>query len=192
MFEYMMPALWMRSYPDTLISLTLDACMRVQMAFGRVTKIPWGISESGFAAKDDGGHYQYHAFGLPSIALKTDANAGPVVSPYSTFLTLGVDSAPALGNLRRMAAAGWVGAYGYYESADYSVPASIPVLVREWMAHHQGMSLLAVLNLLHDNVVQRWFHASPLVQSAELLLHEMPVRRAALKAMLAEFPTTGV
>jgi cyclic beta-1,2-glucan synthetase len=194
MFEYMMPALWMRSYPDTLISRTLNGCLRVQMAFGRQAGIPWGISESGFAAQDDGGHYQYHAFGVPSVALKVDAKAGPVVSPYSTFLTLGVDPLPALNNLRRMAAAGWVGAFGFYESADYSTEQGSsqggPQLVREWMAHHQGMSLLAVLNLLHDNVVQKWFHANPIVQSAELLLHEMPVRNAVLKATLKEFPTS--
>jgi hypothetical protein len=193
MFEYMMPSLWMRSYPDTLISRTLNGCLRVQMAFGRQAGIPWGISESGFAAQDDGGHYQYHAFGVPAVALKADAKAGPVVSPYSTFLTLGVDPLPALNNLRRMAAAGWVGAFGFYESADYSDErgrsSDGPKVVREWMAHHQGMSLLAVLNLLHDNVVQKWFHANPIVQSAELLLHEMPVRTAVLKATLKEFPT---
>jgi hypothetical protein len=181
----------MRSYPDTLISRTLNACLRVQMAFGRAARIPWGISESGFAAQDDGGHYQYHAFGVPSVALKVDAKAGPVVSPYSTFLTLGVDPLPALNNLRRMASSGWVGAFGFYESADYSSGQAEPQVVREWMAHHQGMSLLAVLNLLHDNVIQKWFHANPLVQSAELLLHEMPVRTAVLKATLKEFPPSA-
>ena len=88
----------------------------------------------------------------------------------------------SLGNLRKMASAGWVGAFGFYEAADYSTESGKPVLVREWMAHHQGMSLLAILNLLHDNVVQRWFHTNPEVQATELLLHEMPVSESVLRA----------
>jgi hypothetical protein len=187
MFEYLMPALWMRSYPDTLIARTLTACVQVQRAFARSLNIPWGISESGFASKDDTGHYQYRAFGIPQTALKFDANAGPTVSPYSTFLALSVDSPEAIGNLRRMADAGWVGAFGFYEAVDYANPPGRPVIVREWMAHHLGMSLLAILNLLEGNVVQRWFHANPLVQSTELLLNELPARNAILEAMANEF-----
>jgi hypothetical protein len=180
-----MPALWMRSYPDTLISRTLAACVQVQRAFARSLNIPWGISESGAARRDDAGHYDYKAYGVPKIALWIDATAGPVVSPYSTFLALGVDSLSALRNLRHMESSGWVGAYGFYEAADYTAPGKA-VLVREWMAHHQGMSLLAILNLLRDNVVQRWFHANPVVQSTELLLHEMPVNKGILRASLKE------
>jgi hypothetical protein len=186
MFEYLMPGLWMRSYPDTLISRTLVACVGVQRAFARTLNIPWGISESGASRKDHAGHYHYQAYGVPQIALWIEAAAGPVVSPYSTFLALGVDSVAALRNLGRMASAGWVGDFGFYEAADYSTSSGGPVLVREWMAHHQGMSLLAILNLLHNNVVQRWFHANPEVQATELLLHEMPVGKSVLKARLKE------
>jgi cyclic beta-1,2-glucan synthetase len=186
MFEYLMPSLWMRSYPDTLIAHTLTACVQVQRAFVRPLKIPWGISESGFSRKDDAGHYQYRAFGIPQVALKFDATAGPAVSPYSTFLALGVDSFEALSNLHRMADAGWVGAYGFYEAVDYACSPRKAVLVREWMAHHQGMSLLAILNLLHGNIVQRWFHANPLVRSTELLLNEMPLSKAVLRAKAQE------
>jgi len=186
MFEYLMPSLWMRSHPDTLISRTLSACVPVQRAFAHSLNIPWGISESGTSRKDNAGHYNYRAYGVPQIALWIEASAGPVVSPYSTFLALGVDSTAAIRNLRRMAAAGWVGDYGFYEAADYSQSAGSAILVREWMAHHQGMSLLAILNLLHDNAVQRWFHANPLVQATELLLHEMPVSKTVLRARLQE------
>ena len=182
MFEYLMPALWMRSFPDTLIARTLTSCVQVQQAFARAHNIPWGISESGFALKDEAGHYQYQAFGIPQTALKFDATAGPTVSPYSTFLALVVDPHEALRNLHWMADARWVGAYGFYEAADYSGSPGSAVLVREWMAHHQGMSLLAILNLLHGNIVQQWFHANPLVRSAELLLNELPARKADLKA----------
>jgi cyclic beta-1,2-glucan synthetase len=186
MFEYLMPALWMRSYPDTLISRTLAACVQVQRAFAHSLNIPWGISESGASRKDHLGHYHYQAFGVPQIALWIEATAGPVVSPYSSFLALASDSVSALRNLHRMASAGWVGDFGFYEAADYSTASGKPVLVREWMAHHQGMSLLAILNLLHDNVVQRWFHDNPEVQATELLLHEMPVSESVLRARLKE------
>jgi cyclic beta-1,2-glucan glucanotransferase len=182
MFEYLMPSLWMRSYPDTLVSRTLSGVVAIQRAFGKEHGIPWGISESGWAGIDDHGHYHYQAFGIPGIALKWDAVAGPVVSPYSTCLALGIDSVESMRNLKRMAKMGWSGAYGFYEAADYQESLKTPKLVREWMAHHQGMSLLAVLNLLYDNIVQDWFHANAHLEATQLLLHEKPMHKAALKA----------
>jgi len=189
MFEYLMPALWMRSYPDTLVTRTLDNVVAIQRAYAREHgNIPWGISECGYAEKDDQGHYHYLAFGMPSIALKWDAIAGPVISPYSTFLALMIDEVEALKNLKRMASMGWVGAYGFYEAGDYQKSLKKPALVREWMAHHQGMSLLAVLNLLHDNIAQEWFHANANLKATELLLHEKPIRESLL---LAEYKESG-
>ncbi len=185
MFEYLMPALWMRSYPGTLIARTQDAAVHVQRVFARRRRIPWGISESGAAHRNEAGHYHYYAYGVPRVALWFEASAGPVISPYSTFLALTVDAREAFKNLHRMDKAGWTGAYGFYEAADYT-QSRRPVLVREWMAHHLGMSLLAVTNLLRENAVQRWFHNHPQIQAAELLLHEMPVSKAVLKARRSE------
>ncbi len=183
MFEYLMPALWMRAYPDTLVTRTLDSVVHIQRAFASEHGgIPWGVSECGYAQKDDAGHYHYLAFGMPSIALKWDAIAGPVISPYSTFLALTIDQAAAMRNLERMAKLGWIGAYGFYEAADYQESTHEPRLVREWMAHHQGMSLLAVLNLTHENITQDWFHANANLKATELLLHEKPIRQAVLMA----------
>jgi cyclic beta-1,2-glucan synthetase len=187
MFEYLMPSLWMRSYPHTLIARNLAAALDVQRAFARSVGIPWGISESGNAHRNDRGDYGYHAYGIPHISLFYEATAGPVVSPYSTFLALGVDSVEAVSNLRQMSSIGWLGAYGFYEASDYTTESHNGELVREWMAHHLGMSLLAVANTLCDDVVQQWFHANPLVQSAELLLHESPTSPADLKAMMKDF-----
>jgi hypothetical protein len=187
MFEYLMPSLWMRSYPLTLIAKNLAAAVEVQRAYARSHGIPWGISESGGARRNDSGDYDYYAWGIPHLALFYEAKAGPVVSPYSTFLALGVDSIEALSNLRSMASSGWVGAFGYYEAADYTTESHNGELVREWMAHHQGMSLLAVVNTICDDIVQQWFHANPLVQSAELVLHESPTTMADLKAMMQDF-----
>jgi len=188
MFEYLMPALWMRNYPDTLIARTIESVIATQRE--HVRNMPWGISESGFARMDPQGRYGYQAWGIPKLALKYGAEDGPVVSPYSTFLTLPFARREALINLRRMASLGWIGDYGFYEAADYT-GGTTPSLVRSWMAHHQGMSLLALTNLLRGNVFQRWFHANPRVRAAELLLHERPLAKETLKA-LAKQPISAV
>ncbi|HEX3662302.1 MAG TPA: glucoamylase family protein [Acidobacteriaceae bacterium] len=180
MFEYLMPALWMRSYPDTLLSRSIHSAVAIQRAYAKEHNIPWGISESGYAAKTDQGHYHYQAYGIPQIALKWDATAGPVVSPYSTFLALNVEPTASIQNLRRMAAEGWTGAYGFYEAVDFT--GQQPEVVREWMAHHQGMCILGLLNLLEDNAMQRWFYENPQMRSVELLLHEKPMRETAAKS----------
>jgi cyclic beta-1,2-glucan synthetase len=182
MFEYLMPALWMPSYRGTLAARNEAAAVHAQRAFAKSLKIPWGISESGRAQKNDMGHYGYYAFGIPKLAISQDANAGPVISPYSTFLALGIDPQHSLRNLRRMQASGWVGAYGFYEAADYSESLRSPELVRQWMAHHLGMSLLAITNLLYDDIFPHWFHSTPIIHGVELLLHEKPISIAALKA----------
>ena len=186
MFEYLMPSLWMRSYSGTLISRTQDACVAVQQAFGRELGILWGVSESACSRKNDRGHYHYYAFGLPCLSNWPEATAGPVISPYSTFLALTIDPQRALENLRKMDAAGWVGIYGFFESADYSVSSHAPALAREWMAHHQGMSLLAITNLLRHNVFQQWFHTHPLIQATEMLLEEIPENKAILRSRIKE------
>jgi cyclic beta-1,2-glucan synthetase len=192
MFEYMMPSLWMRSFPNTLVSNSLDASVHIQ--YGHVRDMPWGISESGFASTDAQGRYGYQAWGIPQVALKYAAEDGPVISPYSTFLAMPVLRKEALLNLRRMAALGWMGRYGFYEAADYTdgrehgaggkvTRVKEPRLVRSWMAHHQGMSLLAVTNLLRHNIIQGWFHANPRVRAAELLLHEKALSKETLAAL---------
>jgi len=184
MFEYMMPALWMKSFPNTLIHRSLEAAVKIQR--DHVTKfpgrIPWGISESGFATTDALGRYGYQAWGIPALALKYGAEDGPVIAPYATFLALPVLRGEAIANLRRMTELGWTGPYGFYEAADYTLGAE-PRLVKSWMAHHQGMSLLALTNLLGGNIFQRWFHANPRVKASELLLHEKALSKDTLKAL---------
>ena len=185
MFEYMMPSLWMETFPNTLLSRSLEAAVRIQRDYVRSLKrgnLPWGISESGFANTDAHGRYGYQAFGIPALAMKYGAEDGPVISPYSTFLALPLLRDDALANLRRMEKLGWIGKYGFYEAADYTAPGE-PRLVRSWMAHHMGMSLLSLLNLLHGNIAQRWFHANPRVRAAELLLHEKAVSKETLNAL---------
>ncbi len=180
MFEYLMPSLWMRSYSNTLLDRSRSAAVYSQQAYASSRKVPWGISESAYADKDDAGNYQYRAFGLPNLALHKDEQNRLVISPYSTFLALSVDPVATVRNLRRMEKLGWLGKYGFYEAADYTSSKikrgrRQPDIVRCWMAHHQGMSLLAMANFFNDDLVQRWFHSDLRVQATELLLHEKPI-----------------
>jgi hypothetical protein len=179
-FEYLMPSLWLRTYPNTLLERSRTEAVRSQQAYAARKRIPWGISESAHTKRDEAGNYQYRAFGLPHLALHSEDGESLVVSPYSTFLALSVDTAGCMRNLRRMTKEGWLGAYGFYEAADYTAAQRSSLrhhyeLVRCWMAHHQGMSFLGIANLLHNDIVHQWFHDNLRVQATELLLQEKPV-----------------
>jgi cyclic beta-1,2-glucan synthetase len=180
MFEYLMPSIWMRSYPSTLLDRASVAAVRAQQSYAEDKRIPWGISESACAKRNEAGDYHYEAFGVPTLALKGNASEPLVSSPYSTFLALNIDTAGALRNLHRMHHLGWFGPYGFYEAADYTnsrhrLGAPRCEIVRSWMAHHMGMSLLSLANILCGNIIQTWFHSDPRVQATELLLQEKPV-----------------
>lgn len=180
MFEYMMPAIWMKTYPGTLLDASQHGAIISQQEFTASKRIPWGISESSFATRDAAGNYGYHAFGIPQLAIFHSEVNALVISPYSTFLALNTTPKAALENLRRMSHDGWFGDFGFYESADYSASRDRIwrheyELIRCWMAHHQGMSLLAIANFLADGIVQGWFHSHPRVQATELLLDEKPL-----------------
>jgi hypothetical protein len=179
MFEYLMPALWMRVYPNTLLERSAVAAVRTQEAYAAARGIPWGISESASCRRDASGNYHYFAFGVPQLAIHKPEQEGPVISPYSTFLALQIDSPAALRNLRKLERKHALSTYGFYEALDFSPSQRRSRLrrfemVRCWMAHHQGMSLLSIANFLHDDLVQGWFHSHPRVQATELLLQEKP------------------
>jgi hypothetical protein len=184
MFEYLMPCLWMHSYPDTLLDRACIEAVRKQRAYGLDTGVPWGISESASSQRFEDGAYKYFAFGVPDLALRDSHSEALVVSPYSTLLAQHISSSEALENLRGMERRGWLGGYGMYEAADFTErngeKRRRPEIVRMWMAHHQGMSLLAIANWLYDGMVRQWFHSNPSVQATELLLQERPIARMSL------------
>jgi cellobiose phosphorylase len=182
MFEYLMPLLFMRTYKRTLLDETLYNAVSIQRYYGRSQNKPWGISESAYYALDLHLTYQYRAFGVPWLGLKRGLGEDYVVAPYATVLALMVRPDRALSNLDKLDELGAYGAYGYFEAVDFT-PARIAhapdtdaddpyQVVRAYMAHHQGMSLLSLANVLLGNRVQELFHREPLVQSGELLLQE--------------------
>src|SRR5256886_9463087 len=176
MFEYLMPLLVMRDYRETLLGQTYDSIVSRQIEYGVERGTPWGISESAFAARDLQLNYQYGPFGVPGLGLKRGLIEDLVVSPYSTILASNVKPAPAIENLRTLEREGALSRYGFYEALDYT-PERVKkgekfTLVRAYMAHHQGMSLVALDNLLNEGVMQNRFHNDPTVQATELLLQE--------------------
>lgn len=176
MFEYLMPLLVMRDYPDTLLGETYRAALARQIEYGFERQVPWGISESAYNARDLHLNYQYGPFGVPGLGLKRGLSHELVISPYSTMLAGMIDPLAAKENLDRLAREGALSRYGFYEAIDYT-PERLPqnqkrVHIRAFMAHHQGMSLVAIDNVLNGNIMQRRFHADPLVQATELLLQE--------------------
>ncbi|MBA3713248.1 MAG: hypothetical protein H0W76_12500 [Pyrinomonadaceae bacterium] len=176
MFEYLMPLLVMKSYDRTLLEQTYVAVVERQIEYGASRGVPWGISEAAYNARDLHHNYQYGPFGVPGLGLKRGLSEDLVVGPYATMLAAMVDPHAALANLSRLEKEGALARYGFYESIDYT-PERLPqnqrrAMIRTFMAHHQGMSIVALDNLLHDRVMQRRFHAEPLVQATELLLQE--------------------
>ena len=195
MFEYLMPLLVMRDFKSTLLDQTYKSIVERQIEYGGKNKVPWGISEAAYNARDLQLNYQYAPFGIPGLGLKRGLSEELVVAPYATALAAMVDSRAALENFRRLTSEGAGGFYGFYESIDYT-PERLPptqnrAIIYAYMAHHQGMILVALDNVLHDNIMQKRFHEEPLVQAAEMLLQERIPKGVAATRPRAEEVLTG-
>ena len=176
MFEYLMPALVMRTPAFSLLDNTYRLIVARQMSYASERGVPWGISESGFNARDLEQTYQYSSFGVPGLGLKRGLSEDLVVAPYATGLAAMIRPEAAVRNFARLATEGALGAYGYREALDYT-PRRLPegasvAVVKSYMAHHQGMALVALGNVLNDRAMVERFHADPIVEATELLLQE--------------------
>ena len=189
-FEYLMPLLLMRSFAGTLLDQSCRASVQRQIEYAQEHGVPWGISESAYAFTDRAGNYQYRAFGVPGLGLKRGLSDDLVVAPYATALAALVDPAAAAENFVRLSAQGLDGRFGFYEALDYrprardvdAAPdaAATPAIVRAYFAHHQGMSLVALANVITDDAFVNRFHAEPRIRATELLLQERVPREAIL------------
>ena len=188
MFEYLMPLLYMRTFSNSLLDCACQDAVRLQMEYGEKHQIPWGCSESAFSALDSRQVYQYRAFGVPTLALDRQTNDPLVVSPYSSMLALSVAPESAIENIERLERLGLVGPMGLYESIDFSREKKREggrgVIVFTYMAHHQGMSFMAMDNVLHRDLMQRRFHENPRIRAIESLLFEgVPVSQPSIEEM---------
>jgi len=185
MFEYLMPALVLRLPVGSLLGQTARLIVRRQIEYGQSIGIPWGISESAFAARDVSFTYQYSNFGVPGLGLKRGLADNIVIAPYATGLAAMVMPRAAAGNFAALAKAGARGRLGFYEALDYT-PSRLPEgeksnPVRAYFAHHQGMTIAAILNAVSGGVLREKFHAEPIVRATELLLQERAPRQVPVK-----------
>lgn len=176
MFEYLMPLLFQHSYNNSLLNKAAKEAVKAQIAYGRLRHVPWGISESAFGNMDLNKTYQYKAFGVPLLGLKRGLEEQLVIAPYATLLALNLAPNEAVQNLKQLAGLGLLGDYGYYEAMDFSRQServgSRGVIIKAYMAHHQGMAFLSLVNFLHGNPFPRRFHNDPRVRAFETLLQE--------------------
>ncbi|WP_129646082.1 GH36-type glycosyl hydrolase domain-containing protein [Peristeroidobacter agariperforans] len=190
MFEYLMPSLVMRAPAGSLLEQTSRLIVRRQIGYGASLDIPWGVSESAYGARDLELTYQYSNFGVPGLGLKRGLSESLVIAPYATGLAAMVDPKAAMQNYARLASVGALGAYGFYEALDYTrsrLPEGTDVvIVKAFMAHHQGMTIVAAANVLFDGRMRARFHSDAMVQAAELLLHERTPRDVSVAHPRAE------
>ena len=183
MFEYLMPQLIMPSHANTLLEQTCKAAVSRQIEYGRQRAVPWGISESCYNLTDMHQIYQYRAFGVPGLGFKRGLGEDLVIAPYASALALTVLPKDACRNLQTLASHGFQGGYGFFEAIDYT-PSRVPrgknhVVVRTFMAHHLGMSLLAYAHVLQGQPMQRRFMSDPMLKATELLLQERVPKKVA-------------
>ena len=176
MFEYLMPPLFLRSYPGTLLADSTRGAVRHQIAYGKAKGIPWGISESGFYRFDANQNYQYRAFGVPGLGFKRGLGDDLVVAPYASLIAISYDPQSVIHNLTGLIENKMLGLYGVYESIDFTNDRLLldetSAVVGEYMSHHQGMILMAMDNFFHDAIMVQRMHSDPRIQSVELLLQE--------------------
>ncbi|MFN0218250.1 MAG: GH36-type glycosyl hydrolase domain-containing protein [Hyphomicrobium sp.] len=180
MFEYMMPELVTATPNESLLGATMRAAVRQHVRHGLQNGTPWGVSESAYNARDLEFTYQYSAFGVPELGLKRGLGDSHVIAPYATALASLVDPNKAAENYGHLHAIGGSGPYGFYESIDFT-PARVAEshkreIIKAYMAHHQGMTVVALANAVLDNVIARTFHQNPMIEAVELLLQERPPR----------------
>ncbi len=181
MFEYLMPSLIMTEPDQGLLHIAGLVAVKEQQAFGQAQQLPWGISESAYFAQDHSLAYQYSPFGVPRLALRRTPPGDRVVAPYASVMACLFDPHQSVANLRALEKIGARGDCGFMDAVDFTVSrqpgAQALSVVQTYMAHHQGMALVALCNVLRDDAPRRWFASAPLIQAYESLLHEKTPRQ---------------
>ncbi len=191
MFEYLMPRLVLPHYPGTVLDAAQRAAVARQMEYGRQSGVPWGVSESAFNVLDAAQDYQDQSFGVPGLGIKRGLGQDLVLAPYATALAAPLGPLAACRNLEALRAMGAEGPHGFYEAIDCT-PSRLEKgetfhVVRSYMAHHQGMALVALTNSVLDNLMPRRLRGEPVVRAAVLLLQErIPLDAPLVQAGLGE------
>ncbi len=195
MFEYLMPRLLLRPDPESLLGNGELMAVEIQKEYGRHHRVPWGISESAWGARDPEHNFRYHAFGVPRLGLRRGLDLDMVVAPYASMLAVGIDPDAVIPNLRRISEMGGEGPMGYFDALDFTADRAPPggfLPVNTWMAHHQGMAICAIGNALEDDMLVDYFMADPRNRLVSMLLSERLPRLASEEKETREPPPTQV
>ncbi|MFH1073507.1 MAG: glucoamylase family protein [Candidatus Firestonebacteria bacterium] len=176
MFEYLMPLIVMPSHKDTLLDKTYKTVVDRQIKYCAQKGVVWGISESGYNTVDSQFNYQYSSFGIPGLGFRPRLSEELVIAPYASMLALMVYPDKACLNLQEMSKTGMEGKYGMYEAVDFTevriTGEEKRKIITSYMSHHQGMSFIALSNVIHNNSMQRRFMENIAMRSASILLEE--------------------
>ncbi|MCV0393911.1 MAG: protein ndvB [Rhizobiaceae bacterium] len=180
MFEYLMPPLVMKEPLGGILNQTSNLIIKRQIRYGRSRGVPWGVSEAAYNARDHEMTYQYTNFGVPGLGLKRGLAHNLVIAPYATMLAAQFKPREAVENLRELVKLGALGRYGFHDAVDFT-PQRMPegqrhAVVRNYMAHHQGMTVVAVGNVMFEGRMRDRFHSDAVIEAAELLLQEKAPR----------------
>ncbi|MGI6776887.1 MAG: GH36-type glycosyl hydrolase domain-containing protein [Acetivibrionales bacterium] len=185
MFEYLLPNIVMKVYPGTILYQSCEAAVRRQIEYGQARRIPWGISESGYYHFDQNLNYQYRAFGVPGLGFRSDLRKSLVVAPYATMLAIQIAPKKTYKNIQLLRSIEAEGKYGFYEALDFMGNLVNKTkkfkLIKSFMIHHQGMSLVAINNYLNNNLMQMRFHNEPMIRGNELILEELQPHGVVIK-----------
>jgi cyclic beta-1,2-glucan synthetase len=180
MFEYLMPPLVMSEPLGSLLDQTNKLVVQRQIDYATSRGLPWGISEAAFNARDAHMNYQYSNFGVPNLGLQRGLSRNAVIAPYASLLAAQYQPAAAVANLKRLAKLGALGRYGFHDSVDFT-PSRVRegetcAVVKNYYAHHHGMAIIAVNNVIFEGRMRERFHSDPVIEAAELLLQEKAPR----------------
>ncbi|SPU26655.1 Cellobiose phosphorylase [Candidatus Bartonella washoeensis] len=176
MFEYLMPSLIIREPSGSILDQTNRLIIHHQIQYAHKRGLPWGISEAAFNARDHLMNYQYASFGDPNLGLQRGLSRNAVIAPYASLLAAQYMPKHAVKNLKRLRDLGALGTYGYYDSIDFT-PSRVQkgkkyAIVRNYYAHHHGMSILAINNIIFEGQMRNRFHRDPVIEAIQLLLQE--------------------
>ena len=184
-FEYFMPLLFMKNYPNTLLDESYHFARLCQQDYMESVSrsLPWGISESAYNELDNALNYKYKAFSTPYLKAKEDTENRIVISPYSSLMAMQLFPSDVYENFSKFKKLDMLGQYGFYESYDYDNKG----VVKAFFAHHQGMSLVGLANYLKPGVVQNYFHQNVNIRTFDILLKEKVQVRTSIDMKMARY-----
>ena len=184
-FEYFMPFLFMKNYPNTLLDESYNFAIFCQKDYiNKIDhKLPWGIGESAYNELDNSLNYKYKAFSTPYLKLKEEKENRIVLSPYSSIMAMELAPVDVYENIKKFKELDMESIYGLYDAYDYDNKG----VVKSYYAHHEGMILLGITNYLKKDIIKDYFHSNVNIHTFELLLKEKVQIKSSIDMKMAKY-----